>query len=156
MPTEELMLYRDYSRQQIHDLFEPETPFTPQAGSWGLHGIVRLARRPGDFVLIVTFGQSQGEHTFDEGISTEGILRWQSQPRQGLADKTVRELIAHDEDRNAVYLFLRTAPRHHGVPSDYTMAAAAMADPARGLSQNGPNAGARRGCPGGVNSSPCR
>lgn len=120
MPTEELMLYRDCSRKQIHDLFEPETPFTPQAGSWGLHGIVRLARRPGDFVLIVTFGRSQGEHTFDESISTEGILRWQSQPRQGVADKTVRELIAHDEDRNTVYLFLRTAPRVHGVPSDYT------------------------------------
>jgi hypothetical protein len=48
-----------------------------------LQGVVRLARRLGDFVLIVTFGRGQGEHTFDEGISTEGILRWQSQPRQG-------------------------------------------------------------------------
>jgi hypothetical protein len=60
MPIEELALYRAYSRKQIHDLFEPETPFTPQAGSWGLHGIVRLARRPGDFVLMVTFGRAKG------------------------------------------------------------------------------------------------
>lgn len=35
---EELVLYWDYSRQQIHNLFKPETPFTPQAGSWGSHG----------------------------------------------------------------------------------------------------------------------
>jgi hypothetical protein len=120
MPFEQLTLHRDYSRQQIHDLFEPETLFTAQTGSWGLHGIVRLARRPGDFVLIVTFGRSQGEHTFDEGISNEGILRWQSQPQQKLADRTIRELIAHDEDRNSIYLFLRTAPRIGGVPPDYT------------------------------------
>ena len=120
MPTEELVLHRNYSRQQIHDLFEPETPFTPQAGSWGLHGIVRLARRSGDFVLIVTFGQSQGEHTFDEGISTEGILRWQSQPRQSLSDRTIRELISHNEDRNSIYLFLRTASRLRGIPPGYT------------------------------------
>ena len=47
MPSTELSLYQDYSRQQIHDLSELETPFTPQTGSSGLHGIVRLARRPG-------------------------------------------------------------------------------------------------------------
>jgi hypothetical protein len=120
MPSEELVLHQDYNRQQLHDLFEPETPFTPQAGSWGLHGIVRLARRPGDFVVIVTFGRSQGEHTFDEGISAEGILRWQSQPQQGLADRTVQDFIAHNEDRNAIYLFLRTAARARGTPRDYT------------------------------------
>ncbi|HVO43099.1 MAG TPA: DUF3427 domain-containing protein [Aggregatilineales bacterium] len=114
MRSEELTLHQEYSRQQIHDLFEPETAFTPQAGTWGLHGIIRLSERPGDFVLIVTFGQSQGIHTFDEGISTQGILRWQSQPRQGLNDKTIRELIDHDEDQHAVYLFLRTAPRMRG------------------------------------------
>jgi hypothetical protein len=42
MPTEELMLYRDYSRQQIHDLFEPETPFTPQSRSWGVFRRAKL------------------------------------------------------------------------------------------------------------------
>jgi hypothetical protein len=68
----------------------------------------------------VTFGRSQGEHTFDEGISSEGILRWQSQPQQGLTDRVIRELIAHNEDRNSVYLFLRTEARVRGVPRGYT------------------------------------
>ena len=45
------------------------------------------------------------------GISTEGVLRWQSQPRQRLDDPQVRQLISHDEDRNNIYLFLRTSAR---------------------------------------------
>jgi hypothetical protein len=28
-----LVLYHDYSRKQVHDLFAPETPFAPQAGT---------------------------------------------------------------------------------------------------------------------------
>ncbi len=28
-------LYHDYSRQEVHDLFAPGTPFTAQAGTWG-------------------------------------------------------------------------------------------------------------------------
>jgi len=28
----ELVLYEDYSRKEVHDLFEPESPFTPQTG----------------------------------------------------------------------------------------------------------------------------
>jgi hypothetical protein len=39
----------------------------------------------------------------------QGVLSWQSQPRQGFQDRTVQELIAHDEVLNSIYLFLRTA-----------------------------------------------
>jgi hypothetical protein len=62
-------------------------------------------------VLFVTFGQSAGGHVFDEGITASGVLSWQSQPRQGLRSPRVRELIAHDEALNSIYLFLRTAKR---------------------------------------------
>lgn len=47
-------------------------------------------------------------------------MRWQSQTQQDLANRSIRELVAHDEDQNAIYLFLRTASRVRGVPSDYT------------------------------------
>ena len=107
-----LVLYHDYSRQQVHDLFAPERPFTPQAGTWGLHGIIALPNRPGDFVFFVTFGQQQGHHVFEEGITEEGVLSWQSQPRQALNDRHIQQLIQHDESTNALYLFLRT--RKHG------------------------------------------
>lgn len=81
-----LIPYEDYSREEVHAIFAPGTAFTPQSGTWGLHGIVPIPNRPGDFVFFVTFGQQQGEHVFDEGITEDGVLSWQSQPRQSLAN----------------------------------------------------------------------
>src|SRR5689334_19527828 len=115
-----LELYGDYTRREIHDTFDPESPFTPQRGTWGIRGLVPLPDRPGDFVFLVTYGQSQGEHTFDEGISPDGLLRWQSQPHQRLADKIIRQLVHHDEDRHSVYLFLRATERQDGASTPYT------------------------------------
>lgn len=115
-----LQLYRDYDRREVHDIFEPEVTFTPQAGTWGLHGIIPIKDRPGDFVLFVTFGQAQGEHDFDESISKDGVLRWQSQPKQTLQDPQIRQFINHDETKNQIYLFLRTASRDRSGPRPYT------------------------------------
>ena len=72
-----LNLYEDYSREEVHDIFAPLAPFTLQRGSWGLHGIVSVPDSPGDIVFL-TFGQQQGEHLFDESITEEGVLSWQS------------------------------------------------------------------------------
>jgi hypothetical protein len=109
MPS--LVLYDDYTREEIHDLFAPDGPFTPQSGTWGLHGIIALPDRPGDFLFFVTFGQRQGEHIFDEGITEEGVLSWQSQPRQGFHHPQIQQFIHHDELTHTIYLFLRTEPR---------------------------------------------
>ena len=84
-----LQLNNLYSRKNIHSIFSPQTKFTPQAGTWGLHGIIKIPNRERDFVFIVTYGQSQGEHNFDEGITADGVLSWQSQPRQDLSNKII-------------------------------------------------------------------
>jgi hypothetical protein len=47
--------------------------------------------------------------TFDEGITDEGVLSWQSQPRQSLDDPRVLQWISHDEFLSNIYLFLRTS-----------------------------------------------
>jgi hypothetical protein len=64
----ELTLYEDYSREDVHDILDPETTFTPQAGTWGLQGIISVPKRQRDFVFFVTFGQKQATHEFDEWI----------------------------------------------------------------------------------------
>lgn len=56
----------------------------------------------------MTFGKAQGAHTFDESVTEDGVLPWQSQPRQRLADATIQEFIQHDDRKNSIYLFLRT------------------------------------------------
>jgi hypothetical protein len=70
---------------------------------------VSVTGRPSDYVFFVTFGRRQGDHEFVESISETGLLTWQSQPRQRLADRQVREFINHDEGTNTIHLFLRTS-----------------------------------------------
>ena len=105
----ELRLYEEYSREEVHGIFAPDTMFTPQAGTWGLQGPIRIPDRPGDYVFFVTFGQSQAGHTFDDGITADGVLTWDSQPGQDLNNGRVKEWIQHDELKNSIYLFLRTS-----------------------------------------------
>ena len=62
-------------------------------------------------MFFVTFGQKQAEHEFDEAVYENGMLRWQSQPHQTLADPTVQRLIAHNHLENDILLFLRTTTR---------------------------------------------
>jgi hypothetical protein len=106
-----LELYQEYTREEVSTIFAPEAPFTPQSGTWGLQGIIAVPDRPGDFCFFVTFGQQQGAHVFDEGITDTGVLSWQSQPRQGLDHPQVQRFIHHDALTHTIYLFLRTAPR---------------------------------------------
>lgn len=104
-----LYLWSDYTREDVHSIFSPHTAFTPQSGTWGLQGIVRIPEREGDWVFFVTFGQYQGSHAFDESITDEGVLSWQSQPSQRLDDRVIRSLISHNKEFNTIYLFLRTS-----------------------------------------------
>jgi Domain of unknown function (DUF3883)/Domain of unknown function (DUF3427) len=103
-----LTLWEIYTREEAHDIFEQDSTFTPQTGTWGLQGIVGIANSPGDFTFFVTFGSSQGEHEFDEEISEDGVLTWQSQPRQRLDTPRIQQFIDHDDLKNSIHLFLRT------------------------------------------------
>ena len=102
-----LKLGGDYFRKDIHDIFSPHSAFTPKAGKWGISGIVTIPNRDNDFVFFVTYGQSQGNHEFDEGITNDGVLSWQSQPRQKLSDPMIQTLINHDDSVNLIHLLLR-------------------------------------------------
>ena len=100
-----LKLSSKYSRREVHSIFSPETKFTPQAGSWGLHGIIPVPDRPRDFVFFVTFGKQEGDFEFDESVSGDGVLTWQSQPKQKLTTPNIQSFITHDELLNNIYLF---------------------------------------------------
>ena len=103
-----LRLWGTYSRRQIHDIFSPDTTFQPSTGTWGLQGIIKSPNREGDYLFLVTFGRSQGSHVFDESITTDGVLTWQSQPQQSLTERKILDFISHDERVNTIHLFLRT------------------------------------------------
>ncbi len=113
-----LVLWETYSREEAHDIFAPHTAFTPQSGTWGLQGIVAVPDSPGDFVFFVTFGRSQGDHDFDENISKDGVLTWQSQPRQQLDSLRIQQFIRHDDLKDSIHLFLRTSALQDYTSSD--------------------------------------
>ncbi len=108
MTIKKLELFNQYSREDIYKIFDGITPFTAGAGTWGIHGIVKIPKRKNDYVFFVTFGQKQLGHDFDEHITEDGILTWQSQPKQALDNPVIKNLINHNHLVNNIYLFLRT------------------------------------------------
>jgi hypothetical protein len=100
--------YGSYDRQAVAAALERTYNFKPRVGSWGISGIVRFGSGP-NYVLFVSFGQKQANHEFDEAVYTNGIVRWQSQPRQKLCDPVIRSLITHDHLRHDILLFLKTS-----------------------------------------------
>ncbi len=102
-----LIRYKNYSREDIHNIFSPDLDFTPGSGKWGLHGIISVPNTESDFVFFVTFGTTISHHTFKEGITEDGILTWQSQPQQSLNAPQIKKLIAHDYLESNIYLLLR-------------------------------------------------
>ncbi|TQR44893.1 DUF3427 domain-containing protein [Paenibacillus popilliae] len=102
-----LQLHELYSRKDVHDIFDPTSNFKPGTGTWGIQGIVKVPNREADYVFFVTFGQKQDTHSFVEDITTDGVLTWQSQPRQTLQDKRIQDFINHNHTSNNIYLFLR-------------------------------------------------
>ena len=106
-----LNLFNQYTRKEVHDIFDSESTFTPQTGTWGLHGIVKVPERSGDYVFFVTYGSKQGDHAFDEEITPEGVLVWQSQPSQKISSPVIQDFIKHDDSVNNIHLFLRQEKR---------------------------------------------
>lgn len=45
-----------YTRKEVHDIFDPDSHFTQSAGSWGLHGFVKIPNSE-DFVFFVLLGK---------------------------------------------------------------------------------------------------
>ena len=64
----ELILYEDYSREEVHDIFDRDSVFTPQAGTWGLQGIIQIpdqvdvCRPDGVFLLAGTDDERVADH----------------------------------------------------------------------------------------------
>jgi len=103
----DLILNNLYSRKDVHKIFNEPSKFKAGTGSWGLSGIVSIKSTEADFAFFVTYGTSQSGHDFDEDISDDGVLNWQSQPQQKLSDPQIQTLIHHDETKNSIHLFVR-------------------------------------------------
>lgn len=115
LDNRELIRYNKYSRREIHDMFSPNSKFVRGSGYWGISGIIKVPETKRDYIFLVTYGQKQASHEFEENIDENGVLTWQSQPSQSLKDPQIQDFINHDDSIDNIYLFLRTDKK-----SDYT------------------------------------
>lgn len=99
--------YQQYDRQQIAQCFEPNAPFTRGAGRWGIPGIIETPKQSGNFVFIVTLGKPVEGNPYQDAITEDGYLIWESQTRQNFETEAIQKMLAHDSSRKNIYLFLR-------------------------------------------------
>lgn len=75
--------YNRYNREEIHNIFSPNTKFTPNSGVWGIKGIVPIHKEyTTDYIFFVTYGSKQSGYEFNETIDESGFLEWKCQPKQ--------------------------------------------------------------------------
>lgn len=102
-----LVRLQAYNREEIARVFEPEAKFTPGAGRWGMPGIVETPRDSGNFVFLVTLGKPDVNNPYQDALTLDGRLIWESQTKQSFDSPTIRKLLVHDPMVNNVHLFLR-------------------------------------------------
>ena len=100
--------YQEYSRKDIHKIFKVENLFDQ---IWKMWGIINLGKyrgeMDGDFIFFVTIGSSVDGKQWDEGITSNGVVSWQSQNQNSLTSPNTLKLIKHDEQVNNIYYFYR-------------------------------------------------
>lgn len=106
MKNVSLELYGQYNREEVCQIFSPETKFTKSAGSWGLSGIVSNASKKGDVVFFVTLEPSKS-NTYEDYITNDGRLIWWSQNQHTPESSVIKKLVNHNDKTNTIHLFLR-------------------------------------------------
>lgn len=96
-----------YDRSEISQIFEPGSNFTRGAGRWGLPGIVEVPPRSGNFVFMVTLGEPHEGNPYQDALTEDGFLIWESQTRHTLNSPAIQKFLAHDPEQNNIHLFLR-------------------------------------------------
>ncbi|USD14098.1 hypothetical protein ND894_19195 [Priestia megaterium] len=55
--------------------------------------------------LLLTFDRVEAHHASEEGETVDGVLSWQSQPKQKLEDKRTKTFIKHNHNIHNIYFF---------------------------------------------------
>lgn len=96
-----------YDRFDISQMFEPGSNFTRGAGRWGLPGIVEVPPKSGNFVFLVTLGVPHEGNPYQDALTEDGHLIWESQSRHKLDSPVIQKMLSHDPERNNIHLLLR-------------------------------------------------
>jgi len=97
-----------YSREDIYNIFNSPRPIDSIWRQWGIINLGKyISEMKDDFIFLLTKGSEISGHLFDEGITEEGVLSWQTQPQNSFKSQSVKKFIKHDERLNNIYFFYR-------------------------------------------------
>jgi hypothetical protein len=103
-----LVKNKKYSREDIYSIFNPTKPIDSIWKQWGIINLGKyIDEMKDDFIFLLSKGSEVGGHSFDEGITLDGVLSWQSQPQNSFKSQTIKKFIQHDEMLNNIYFFYR-------------------------------------------------
>ncbi len=104
-----LRRYQLYSRKAIANFFEPNYEFKRGSGRWGISGIIESPSDSGDFVFMVTLGAPKPGNPYQDALTLDGFLIWESQTQHSFNSRTIKKLIGHQGSENNIHLFLRSS-----------------------------------------------
>lgn len=116
LAVQTLEQFQPYSREEIAAIFEPEVKFVRGAGRWGIPGLVETPKDSGNFVFMVTLGKPSDGNPYQDALTLDGYLIWESQTQQNFESKSIRKLLVHDAETRTIQLFLRAK---EGIPYTY-------------------------------------
>lgn len=99
-----LNIYQEYSRRDLHDIFDPELSFSNGAGKWGGSGIVNIV--DDDFAFLVTLDENSNNN-YADALTEDGVLIWKSQNRQHQNTTQIKKFKSHNHEQDNILLFLR-------------------------------------------------
>lgn len=100
--------YQKYSRRDVHQIFKVENTFDQIWKMWGIINLEKYKEEmTDDFIFFVTIGSSVDGKEWDEGITRDGVVSWQSQNQNSLTSPNTLKFIKHDEQINNIYYFYR-------------------------------------------------
>ncbi|HGM5493644.1 TPA: DUF3427 domain-containing protein, partial [Serratia fonticola] len=109
------VLLSKYNRKDISQLFEPGSKFTVGSGRWGISGIIKLKNDTDDLVFIVTIEKPHSGNPYEDSLTDDGLLYWETQKKMDVDSLFVNRLRAHDHNTSNIHLFLRYQDK-----TDYT------------------------------------
>lgn len=109
------ILLSKYNRKEISQLFEPDSKFTAGSGRWGISGIIKLKNDTDDLIFIVTIEKPHSGNPYEDSLTDDGLLLWETQKKMDVDSLFVNRLRAHDHNASNIHLFLRYQEK-----TDYT------------------------------------
>lgn len=109
------ILLSKYNRKEISQLFEPGSKFTVGSGRWGISGIIKLKNETDDLIFIVTIEKPHSGNPYEDSLTDDGLLHWETQKKMDIDSVFVNRLRAHDHNTSNIHLFLRYQEK-----TDYT------------------------------------